>query len=259
MRTSCEESNKWSWAMLNVLIPLGASSQFFENSGAGYPKPLVEVSGKPMIQQVIENLNSTIAEPKRFIFILREEDCNRYHLDSTVRLLAGEDAVILKLQKETQGAACSALLGIELIGTDNPLIIANGDQLFDISLDSYLQQFRAEGADAGCLYFDSVHPRWSYLRIENGQIVEAAEKRPLSRKAIAGFYYFSSGNYFVEAAKNMIRKDAHVSGQFYISPVMNEMVLENKRLCAYSVPNAAYHTFYSPNKIEEYEKGRATC
>lgn len=245
--------------MLNVVIPLGGSSQFFESSGAGYPKPLAEVLGKPMIQRVIENLNSKITEQKRFVFILREEDCHRFHLDSTVRLLAGEDAVILKLQKETQGAACSTLLAIELIGTNDPLIIANGDQLFDISLDSYLQKFRAEDADAGCLYFDSVHPRWSYLRVENGQIVEAAEKRPLSRNAIAGFYYFSSGGYFVEAAKNMIRKDAHVSGQFYISPAMNEMVLENKRLCAYSVPNEAYHTFYSPQKIEEYEKGCLTC
>lgn len=245
--------------MLNVLIPLGASSQIFENTSSPYPKPLAEISGKPMIQRVIENLSSAIAEDKRFIFILREEDCNRFHLDSTVRLLAGDNAIIMKLQKETQGAACSALLAVQLIGNDEPLIIANGDQLFDVELDPYLQQFRSEGADAGCLYFDSVHPRWSYLRMENGQIIETAEKRPLSRKAIAGFYYFASGSYFVEAAKNMIRKDAQVAGQFYISPVMNEMVLANKRLRAYSVPNEAYHTLYSRQKVEEYEKGRATC
>ncbi len=244
--------------MLNMLIPLGASSQFFEGAAYPYPKPLVEISGKPMIQHVIENL-SRIREDKCFIFILREEDCTRHHLDSTVHLLAGEDAVIIKLQRETKGAACSALLAIDLIANEQPLIIANGDQLFDVDLDAYLARFREEKANAGCLSFESVHPRWSYVRLEGEDIVEAAEKRPISRQAIAGFYYFASGMDFVEAAKQMIRRGATVNGQFYIAPVLNELVLENRRLRAYAVPNETYHTFYSPQKIEEYELGRARC
>lgn len=244
--------------MFNFLIPLGTSSQFFESSEYPYPKPLVEISGKPMIQHVIENL-SRIREEKRFIFILREEDCTRHHLDSTVRLLAGEDVVIIKLQRETKGAACSALLAIDLIANEQPLVIANGDQLFDIDLDKYIARFREDKIDAGCLCFESVHPRWSYVRLEKENIVEAAEKRPLSRQAIAGFYYFAKGLDFVEAAKQMIRKDASVNGQFYIAPVLNELVLKSRRLRAYAVPNEAYHTFYSPQKIEEYEIARARC
>lgn len=241
--------------MLNILIPLGASSQFFESAEYPYPKPLVEIVGKPMIQHVIENLSCIRAE-KRFIFILRDEDCVRHHLDSTVRLLAGRDAIIIKLQHETKGAACSALLAIDFIANKDPLVIANGDQLFDVDLDTYLARFSHDKADAGCLYFESVHPRWSYVLMEGADIVETAEKRPISRMAVAGFYYFSHGAYFVEAAKSMIRMDASVNGQFYIAPVLNEMVLGNRKLRAYAVPDDAYHTFYSPQKIEEYELGR---
>ena len=40
--------------MINFLIPLGTSSQFFESAEYPYPKPLVEISGKPMIQHVWE-------------------------------------------------------------------------------------------------------------------------------------------------------------------------------------------------------------
>jgi dTDP-glucose pyrophosphorylase len=242
--------------MLNILIPLGASSQFFE--GTPYPKPLVEIDGKPMIQHVIENLSS-ISEEKRFIFILREEDCSRYHLDTTIRLLAGEDVIIIKLQRETKGAACSALLAVNFIGNDQPLIIANGDQLFDINIDESLKRFQEDKVDAGCLCFESVHPRWSYIRLEDDHIVEAAEKRPLSKMAIAGFYYFAKGLYFIEASKKMIRKDANVNGQFFIAPVLNELVLDNHRMNAYMIASENYHSFYSPQKIEEYELMISRC
>jgi len=244
--------------MLNILIPLGTSSQFFEGADYPYPKPLVEIDGKLMIQHVIENLSS-ISEEKRFIFILREEDCTRHHLDTTIRLLAGEDVIIIKLQSETKGAACSALLAINFIANDQPLIIANGDQLFDINIDKYLKHFQEDKIDAGCLCFESVHPRWSYIRLENDHIVEAAEKRPLSKIAIAGFYYFTKGLDFVEASKKMIRKDANVNGQFFIAPVLNELVLDNHIMKSYIIDSGTYHSFYSPQRIKEYEFMRSRC
>jgi len=244
--------------MLNILIPLGSASQFFENSVYVYPKPLIEISGKPMIQHVAENLQQISAQ-KRFIFVVREEDCVRYHLDSTLRLLVKDQIEIIRIQRETKGAACSALLATEFISNDQPLVICNGDQIFDLNLDQPLKSIRDDQVDAACLSFKSVHPRWSYVRLENGEIVEAAEKHPLSPNAIAGFYYFAKGSDFVDAAKWMILKDAQVNGAFYIAPVFNELVLAGKRMRAYEIDRAKYHTFYSPQKIQEYEIGRGKC
>lgn len=242
--------------MLNILVPLSVQSMFFESSDYPFPKPLIEIDGKPMIQHLVENL-STIAGEKRFIFVLRDEDCSRYHLDSTVRLLAGNDSIIIRLLNQTKGAACSALLAIDHIGNDEPLLIVNGDQVFDLDLNLLLTRFRTMGSDAGCLTFDSVHPRWSYVRLEGEHdIVETAEKHPISRHAIAGFYYFARGVDFVLAAQHSIRKDTSVDDVYYIAPVLNELVLLNRKLTALSIPNAAYHTFYSPKKIEEYEARR---
>lgn len=239
--------------MLNILIPLSVQSMFFEGSDYPFPKPLIEISGKPMIKHVIDNL-ATISEPKRFIFVLREEDCSRYHLDSTMRLLAGNDSIIIRLLNQTKGAACSALLAIDYIGNDEPLLIVNGDQVLDVDLNDYLARFRALGCDAGCLSFDSVHPRWSYVRLENdNDIIETAEKHPISHHAIAGFYYFARGSDFVLAAQHSIRKDTSVDDTFYVAPVLNELILLNRKLKALPVPNACYHTFYSPKKIDEYE------
>ena len=244
--------------MLNILIPLGSPSQFFEDSTYVYPKPLIEILGMPMIQRVVENL-STINLKKRFVFVVRDADCVRYHLDSTLHLLVKNDIVILKIQRETKGAACSALLSTEFIANDQPLVICNGDQIFDLNLNDSLKRIRDDRVDAACLSFKSVHPRWSYVRLEDGEIVQAAEKHPLSENAIAGFYYFSKGRDFVDAAKRMILKDAQVNGAFYIAPVFNELILARKRMRAYEIDAAKYHTFYSPQKIQDYETGRGKC
>jgi dTDP-glucose pyrophosphorylase len=244
--------------MLNVLIPLGSASQFFENPVYVYPKPLIDILGKPMIQHVIENLLQ-ISLPKRFIFVVRDEDCVRYHLDSTLRLLIKDQIEILRIQRETKGAACSALLATEFIANDQPLVICNGDQIFDLDLNEALKGIHDDRVDAACLSFKSVHPRWSYVRLEGEEIIEAAEKHPLSANAVAGFYYFAKGSDFVDAAKRMILKDAQVNGAFYIAPVFNELVLAGKRMRAYEIDGAKYHTFYSPQKIQEYEIGRGKC
>lgn len=239
--------------MLNILIPLAGPTPFFDSSEYPFPKPLIEIRGTPMIEHLIDNLKSIEAE-KRFIFLLRGDDCSRFHLDETVRLLAGEDAVILKIKGETKGAVCSALLAVDYIDNDEPLLISNGDQLFEQGLSEYIRALFRDDVDGGCVVFESVHPRWSYVRLEGDRrIVEASEKRPISKNAIAGVYAFRRGGDFVRGAKEAIRKDASVGGSYYISAVLNELVLMNRSLHAVSVPNDDYVTFYSPQKISEYE------
>lgn len=239
--------------MINILIPMAGGTSFFDDANYYFPKPIIEVAGIPMIERVVENL-STIKEQKRFIFVVREIDCIKFHLDKALRLLPEEEIVVIKTERDTKGAACSSLLAMDYINNNEPLIISNGDQIIDINFNSVLNKFYKNHIDAGCIHFDSIHPRWSYISIKKTQIVEAAEKEPISKNAIAGFYFFNQGSHFVEAAKKMIVNDAHVNGQFFIAPVFNELILMGKKLTSEKISTSQYHTFYSPQKIEEYEK-----
>lgn len=232
---------------------MAGQSIFFDNSNYIYPKPLLEVRGKPMIQHVIENL-STISEEINFIFAVNASDCRKYHIDNVLNLLTDNKSIIISVENDTAGAACTALLAIDEINNDDPLIISNADQCFDGSLDMFISSFKERNLDAGVVCFDSVHPRWSYARLEDGQIVEASEKRPISRQAIAGLFYFKHGQYFVEAAMKSIYNDASVEGNYYVAPVINELVLGNKTLGICQVENKDYHTFYSPQLLEEYNR-----
>ncbi len=239
--------------MLKILIPLAGKSIFFNEKEYVFPKPLLDIQGKPMIELVINNLEKILTE-KEFIFLLRSEDCIRYHLDDTIRLITNP-CTIIKIDRETKGAACSALLAIDHINNTDNLVIANGDQLFEEDLNQVLGKFHADNCDAAVICFESVHPRWSYVSLdENNRIIETAEKRPISKNAIAGFYYFKHGKDFVRAAMKSIKNDYSVNGLYYIAPVLNELVLENKMLSIYRIDNNKYFTFYSPAAIKHFER-----
>lgn len=238
--------------MINVLIPMAGKSLYFSENEYPYPKPLIEIGQKTVIEHVIHNLSSINTTRVRFIFVLNSTDCRKYHLDSTLNIITDHQCQIIRLENETQGAACSALMAISHIANDSPLIIANSDQIFETPLENLVPSFK--DSDAGVMTFESVHPRWSYVRLdENQQVVETSEKRPISRDAIAGLYYFKHGRDFVESAMRMIQKDSSVNGSFFISPTLNEMILMGKKITTIKVDADKYHTFYTPQKIKEYE------
>lgn len=238
--------------MINILIPLAGKNQYFSESEYPFPKPLIEFNGKTMIEHIIDNFNS-VQKEKQFIFIVNSEDCKKYHLDNVLNILTNQNCKIIKLDNETKGATCSAMMAVEYINNETPLIISNADQLFDICLDEVICSFKF--SDAGVITFESIHPRWSYVRLDNeNRVTETAEKRPISKSAIAGFYYFKNGKDFITSSSKMIKKDANINGLYYISPVLNEMVLENKEINIFKIENNKYHTFYTPQKIKEYER-----
>lgn len=239
--------------MINVVIPL-AGNLYFDSADYIYPKPLIEVRGTPIIQKVVDSLQS-LPGPKRFIFVINRRDDDKFHLADTFRLLTNGLCEVVHLEGNSRGAACSVLMAIRYIAGPDPLVIANGDQTFSLNLSQVVADFQKRRLDAGVICFDSVHPRWSYVRLDDqGRVVEAAEKRPLSRMAVAGFYYFAKGQEFVRLAMKHVEKGCEVNGQYFVAPVLNEYVLEDASVGVYRIENSQCRTFYSIRMIEEAQR-----
>jgi dTDP-glucose pyrophosphorylase len=116
-----------------------------------------------------------------------------------------------------------------------------------------LQYFRKQKSDAGIVSFTSVHPRYSFARLDDaGNVVEVAEKQPISKNALASFYYFRRGTEFVECAKNVIRKDNPIHNSFYISQTLNEMILNLKKVSMYKIPNDIFHPLKTEVQLAQY-------
>lgn len=238
--------------MLKIIVPLAGPSDLFTNSGFVYPKPLIEINGITMIQLVIDRIKP-ITQPHQIIFIVKHEDVKKYHIDNTLRLLApGCD--IVKLKNETKGALCSILMAIDKIDRNDSLLILNGDQVIDTDFETIYKHWENNTAEVGIVTFNSVHPRWSYAKIEDGQVMQTAEKNPISNNAIAGYYYFNNAGLFFDCATQCILNDVQLDGRFFISPVINEFVLRHKKVLNFAIDKEDYHSFYSPQMINEYLK-----
>lgn len=237
---------------MRVIIPI-AGSVSFKDSDFIYPKPLIDVGDKPLIEYVIDNY-SNIEGGTKFCFILKQSLCAEYNLDYVITQLT-VDPLIIRLKNQTKGATCSVLMCIDKIGPDEEVVIANSDQYFLENVNNAIAFFRQNSVDAGIITFKSVHPRWSFAVIdENENVLETAEKRPISRDAIAGFYYFRTFKTFVDGAYNSILNEDYYNDQIYISSAINQLILQNKKIMAYKINNDNFFSFYTPQKIKEFER-----
>lgn len=236
-----------------VLVLAAGSNDAYGQSGAPYPKNLVELAGKPLLEHVTEWLKPLKSLGAEFVYLVPMAENERFFTASVIRLM-DPDARVIEVPESTGGAACTALLAIEHIRPDAPLLIVNGDIVIDRDPTELVRDFADRGLDGGVVIFDGIHPRWSYVRLSpEGLVVEAAEKRPISRHATAGVYWFARGEDFVTAASAMLLKHAAVEGAFYIAPVFNEMVLRHKSIGVASIPASAYHSLKDPLDARKYE------
>jgi len=239
---------------MNLLVLMAGSSQSFYDVGYKYPKPLIEVNGEMIVNKVVLNLKPLFEICNKVIFIIKKEDNKIFHLTNIIKLLI-PNATVIELEKETAGAACSALLALEYISLSEPLIITNGDHIIDKNLKDITLKLQDNKTDGGVLIFNSVHPRWSYVKLsEDESVLEASEKLPISNNATAGFYYFKESGDFSKYTQRMILKGAHVNGAYYICPVFNEMILDHKEIGSLKIDSSHYHSLMSPELVEEYKK-----
>jgi HAD superfamily hydrolase (TIGR01509 family) len=213
-------NNKWKDEKLNVLIPMAGAGTRFSQAGYTFPKPLIDVNGKPMIQVVVENLGLDA----NFIFVVQKEHREKFHLENMLPLIA-PNCKIVEVDGITEGAACTALLAKEYIDNDAPLFFANSDQWVDWNPMQFMYDMQETDADGGIVTFKATHPKWSFARVNSyGIVTEVAEKNPISDDATVGYYYWKRGSDFIKYAEQMIEKDVRVNNEFYVCPVFNEAI-----------------------------------
>jgi HAD superfamily hydrolase (TIGR01509 family) len=216
----------WRNKKMNVLIPMAGAGSRFANAGYTFPKPLIEVNGKPMIQVVVENLNIDA----HFIFLVQKEHYEKYNLKQLLNLISPE-CDIIQVDGLTEGAACTTLLARDLINNDEPLLMANSDQFVEWNSNECLYAFTADAIDGGIVTFKATHPKWSFAKIgDDGFVTEVAEKNPISDNATVGIYFWKKGSDYVKYADQMISNNIRTNNEFYVCPVFNEAIADNKKI-----------------------------
>jgi dTDP-glucose pyrophosphorylase len=214
---------------LQIVIPMAGRGSRFAQAGFTTPKPLIPVGDRPMIQWVIDNIRPQ--RPHRFIFLCLSEHLEKYpEVPAELRRLC-PGCEIVPVKSVTEGAACTVLLAREFINSENPLMIANSDQIVDLNIDIYLAAGAGPGVRGLIMTFWSDHAKWSYCRLRpDGTVGEVIEKQVVSNEATVGIYNFQHGRDYVRAADAMIAANLRVNNEFYVAPTYNQLIAEGARI-----------------------------
>ena len=223
---------KWVDEKLNVLIPMAGAGSRFATAGYTFPKPLIDVEGKPMIQLVVENLNIDA----NYIYVVQKSHREKFNLDTLLNLIT-PNCTIVEVDGVTEGAACTALLAKEFIDNGNPLFFANSDQFVEWDSNEFFYKMNENDCDGGIPVFRSTHPKWSFAKLDkDGFVTEVQEKNPISDLATIGFYYWKQGSDFVKYSEEMIEQEIRVNGEFYVCPVYNNAIKGGLKVRTFDTP-----------------------
>ena len=236
---------------LNIVIPMAGRGSRFQDAGYAFPKPLIDVNGKTMIEVVVNNLRPSV--PYKFIFICQKEHYDTYDLYNILKNATKDKFEIVKINGVTEGAACTVLTAAQYIDNDDDLIIANSDQYIQTNFDEFIEEARASEKDGVIMTFKASHPKWSYARVDkDNTVTEVAEKRVISDKATVGIYYFKHGSDFVKAAQDMIHKRIKHNNEYYVCPAYNELILKDQKIGVHDIAVDKMHGLGTPEDLNAF-------
>ncbi|MGN0929214.1 MAG: glycosyltransferase family 2 protein [Alphaproteobacteria bacterium] len=234
---------------MNILILMAGISKDFEINGYLFPKYLIEVQNRPIIQRIIESLKNVGCN---ITCIIKKEDQEKYFLGDTLKILCPSCKVI-EIAGDTKGAVCTALFAIDNINNNDELLILNGDQLIKTDILPAVNYFRKKNLYGGIITINAINPKYSSVLLdENGFVIQTSEKRPISHMASTGCCYYKKGSDFIKASFSVIKKDVNTQGNYYISSTFNEMILNQQKIGIYEIPKKDYVSFSTYQMYENY-------
>ncbi len=242
---------------MNIVIPMAGRGSRFEVAGFTHPKPFIDVLGKPMISRVMENLHY----PDATYYLLAREEHLELEKETVKQILGSFNAHFIPINQLTEGTACTVLFARSFIQNDQPLLIANSDQIVDINVSDFIKDCFTKQLDGSILCFDDIecNPKWSFAKIDtNGRVLEVKEKEPISNLATVGIYLFSKGSTFVDAAIDMIVRNERVNNEFYTCPVYNYAISNGHNFGVYTIEASAMHGLGTPNDLTIYLQSHST-
>lgn len=249
---------------MNIVFLIDDSYHSYDSKGSrpiyltGYLAGLSE--GTLLAQQILAQQIALAMQlaPKHLIFCIKLQNIANFHVVNVIKQLV-PTAHIIPIVNSTRGALCMSMLAAEYIDNDDELLLLTADYIIEqdkererdnVKLVSFFRQY---SADMGLLAFHSLDNCYPGVRInEKGEVMEAAEKSSISQNALVPFYYYRQGQYFLECAKMLIRKDTSIDRSFHLSAAVNEMLLRSKKIVLHKINCKHFHPLKTQAHLLEY-------
>lgn len=247
------------------LIPMAGLGSRFSREGYTLPKPLIPVSGIPMVVRAIRAMPPS----DKWIFIVRQEHIDSHRID---RILLKEvpGAAIIPLDYTTEGQASTCLLAEKHLDRDEELFIAACDNASVIDAARYRELRSDLSVDAVAWTLTrrerlrtSPHSFGWYrlardgLTIEDVSVKVPVSDNPYGDHAVVASFWFRRAGDFIEAANLMTQEDYRINGEFYVDAVPLFLKRLGKRSVIFDVD--LFVGWGTPAELRDYEIMERAC
>ncbi len=251
-----------------VIIPMAGLGSRFVQEGYTTTKPLIPVSGKPMVMQATDDL----PHASNYVFVLRQ-DMPGFETISQGLQQSYPSVNIASIENATEGQACTALIGL------NALKIHGNKEEMHIPSISSLITFGA--CDNGVLYDDAAfqklvnnldidvivwgvrhhahakrHPQmYGWIDEKEGVISCVSVKKPLRDPAIdpiiIGTFTFRRANDFRLVVDRLMTRNGRINNEFYLDSCINDAIDLGLRCHLFEVDHLL--SWGTPNDLRTFE------
>lgn len=245
---------------MQIIIPMAGEGKRFSEKGFKLPKPVIHISGIPMIIKLIRNLPSA----NKWVFMVKQEHIDNYKIDELIKK-ENKKAIIISIKKTTQGQACTCMLAEPYINPEEELIIANCDIGFLYDKKRFDKLRKRKDVDSIIWTFTKREilrkkPKsWGWYELEKDRetIKKVSVKKPVSNnpyndQALTGLFYFKKAKYFFNATNLMFKENYRTNNEFYVDGIPKFLKKLNKKSVIFEVD--LFVCFGIPEDVHDYEK-----
>lgn len=204
---------------MNIIIPLCGKGERFSKH-YDEPKPLIRIFEKELLFYTLDNI--TMNKTNKNIYII----INKNTLDvEDIIHKKYKNINIINIVQETRGAAETILIGLSKILKleYNNLLIIDGDNYYTNDFISLLNPLYNS-----IFYFNDIseNPQYSYIQLDDDNVIDIREKNKISNNANTGAYYFNNIEDFTKNCEYIIYNEIKFKNEYYISVVISNMLNE---------------------------------
>lgn len=199
---------------------------------------LNELGDKILLERVIERFYSVSQEDK-FTFVVSSENEIEILKKSYPR------SRVIQVSSKTKGSAVSSLLAVCTLPNEEEVMIVSVNEIVKANYPPIVTYFRETASDAGLVLFRSLSPKYAHVKLgKDGITIEGFyQYKTVSEIASTGLFYFRSSGMLTKMLAKLLKKEASYNGIFYIGTVINEFLLDNKKVSFCRIERKEYIPF----------------
>ena len=244
-----------------LVVPMAGLGQRFADEGYLLTKPLIPVSGLPMVAQATHDLPPA----EHHVFVLRADMLGYADVANQLRTLYPK-AIIKTIDRVTEGQACTALIGLDALedkvgNSCSPITIGACDNgaLYDIeAFGKLVNDPLVDVIVWGIRGYPNAarNPKmFGWIDAEDGLIRSISVKTPLSAPAsdpiVLGTFTFRRADDFRHTLDRLVARDGRINGEFYIDSLINDALALGLKCYLFEVDS--YLCWGTPDDLRTFE------